>query len=159
MQKDYKNSVILKRNKSKWRERRKMHQRQSIRILLCAHARTRDRVPQLRECGKLSLDTLYKFSCDYSYIWSFYRHVRIIKFLVWTLVLAWTRVSAAYRVLQLREGVPMALVTFHEFLYDYLYISIFYGHANPGILLFWDLHSLARAHVRRTEFCDKGKVA
>ena len=80
MQKVYKNYAISKINQSKRRESRELHNHKIIRTLLCVHARTGDSVPQLMEGGKLSLDTIYKFSCDYSYISSFYRHIRIFHF-------------------------------------------------------------------------------
>ena len=71
--------------------------------LACARARAAHRVLREREGGLMSVDTPYKFSCDYSYISIFYVYLPLINHLVGKFASTTPCARAAHTVPRLRE--------------------------------------------------------
>ena len=94
--------------------------------LACARARAAHRVLREREGGLMSVDTPYKFSCEYFYISIFCGYLSTTNLLVRKFASACAHARASYRVPRLREGSLMSVDTPYEFSCYYSYISIFY---------------------------------
>ena len=85
----------------------------------------------------MSVETHYKFSCDYFYISIFCGYLSTTNLLVRKFASACTHARASYRVPRLREGSLMSVDTPYEFSCYYSYISIFCGYLSTVNLLVW----------------------